>query len=65
MIGIEIKNARKRHKVTQEYLANKSGVSKSFISRIESGSETPSVPTLFKLLDALGLELKIVSKRVS
>ncbi len=65
MIGLEIKNVRVKAKVTQKQLADKAGVTKGFISRIENTGKLPRIQTLTKILDALGLELKIVSKKVT
>ena len=45
--------------VTQNQLAEKSGVSQSNISKIESGNYHPSVATLKKIADALGKRLVI------
>ena len=45
--------------MTQNQLAEKSGVSQSNISKIENGSYRPSVATLKKIADALGKRLVI------
>ena len=45
--------------VTQIQLAEKSGISQSNISKIESGNYQPSVATLKKIADALGKRLVI------
>lgn len=45
--------------VTQNQLAEKSGVSQSNISKIESGNYQPSIATLKKIADALGKRLVI------
>jgi DNA-binding XRE family transcriptional regulator len=45
--------------MTQNQLAEKSGVSQSNISKIETGSYRPSVATLKKIADAFGKRLVI------
>lgn len=51
--------ARLESNLTQEQLAQASGVRQSNISRIESGSCSPTVETLQKLAAAMGKKLRI------
>jgi transcriptional regulator with XRE-family HTH domain len=50
---------RLRRGMTQKELADKMGVPQSVISRLEHVGRVPSVETLYKLSDALGLKLMI------
>lgn len=55
---LNLRNVRRRMDITQEDLAEKSGVSRATISYLESGAATDTtVSTLTKLADALGLEV--------
>ncbi len=54
-IGERIRATRKGMKLTQGQIANRTGLSRSLISRIESGSAAPSVPSLFKIAVALNV----------
>lgn len=54
-----IKERRKLLKVTQEELSDATGVSLSFIKKIEQGKTNPSIGTLHVLVDALGMKIKI------
>lgn len=45
--------------MTQKDLAEKSGIRQSNISRIESGSCIPTIPTLIAIAQALGKKLSI------
>lgn len=45
--------------MTQQQLANSSGISQANISRIENGKMRPSLDVLKKLADGLGLRLRI------
>lgn len=49
---------RQLKSMSQLRLAELSGVQQGDISRIENGSKLPSMPTLFKLLDAMGVTVK-------
>jgi len=54
-MGYKIKEVREAQKMTQEELAEKSGVSRGTISALENGSvRTTTTKTLFKLAKALG-----------
>lgn len=55
--GQLIRDARRRHGVSQARLAIRAGTTQSAISRIESGRVSPSVETLRELLFLLGEEL--------
>lgn len=57
-IGSMIKTARKKAGMTQEELAKKSGTSKHYISRLETGKSDIELLTLKKIIEAgLGKEL--------
>ena len=59
-IGILIRDARKRKKLTQEQLAQKVGKKRSYISRIENGAlDTFEVRTLQEYAEALGGTLEV------
>ena len=59
-----IKGIREREDISQSELSRRSGVPQKTISRMESGLSTPSIETLYKLIDSLGykLDYKIVKK---
>ncbi len=59
-----IKTARKRRKLSLSALAIKSSVSKTVLSRIESGDSSVGIGKVFNVLDALGI-LKGLSQVVS
>ncbi|MDR1716018.1 MAG: helix-turn-helix domain-containing protein [Prevotella sp.] len=52
-------DARKNARLTQEELANRIGVNKSYISRIEKGAIIPSVATFYRIVNALGLSVEL------
>ena len=51
--------ARIENNITQEELAQRTGIRQSNISRIESGAVSPTIETLARLASGLGKPLKI------
>jgi transcriptional regulator with XRE-family HTH domain len=56
-IGQRIRQLRESRGMTQSQLQARSRVSRSYLSRIESGQMTPSLGTLEKIAEALGVGL--------
>ena len=61
-IGTVIKERRATLKITQEYLSELSGVGLRTLKEIESSKGNPTLKIIQKLLDVLGLEMKVVIK---
>lgn len=55
-IGLKIKTAREKKKLTQVQLAEKIGVSNVFISQLESGAKRASADNLAKLSKILNVK---------
>lgn len=62
-IGIEIKKRRNFLRITQQDLAEITGISRRSLQYIEKGQMNPSIEQLEKILDAIGLELIIRTKK--
>ena len=60
-----LKERREALKVTQDYLAELSGVGLRTLKGIESGKGNPTIETLNKLAEVLGLELKLEVKKAN
>lgn len=60
--GQVLRDARRRHGVSQTQLAIRAGTRQSAISRIEAGRVSPTFETMQTLLDLLGAELTIGSE---
>ncbi|MCM1369996.1 MAG: helix-turn-helix domain-containing protein [Candidatus Amulumruptor caecigallinarius] len=58
-IGQEIRKRRQELRLTQQSLADMSGVSVRMIKSIEGNYANPSLKTIEKLLKSLGLKLNI------
>lgn len=57
-IGEKIKRLRMQHDLTQEELADRSELSKGFISQVERELTSPSIATLVDILESLGTDLQ-------
>lgn len=62
-IGSIVRSRRQTLRTTQQALADMSGVSVRMIKAIEGGYANPSVGTIGKILDVLGMQLQIVDKQ--
>lgn len=60
--GKLLRDARKRHGVSQQSLARRAGTTQSAISRIERGGVSPTVETLSALLHLVGEDLVLAAK---
>jgi transcriptional regulator with XRE-family HTH domain len=58
----QLKDRRESLQVTQDTLADISGVSLRALKQLESGKGNPTLETLSKLAEALGLELSLQLK---
>jgi transcriptional regulator with XRE-family HTH domain len=57
MIGKRLKELRKNRLLSQEQLAEKADINSKYLSRIERGTENPTLDMLIKLADALDVEM--------
>jgi transcriptional regulator with XRE-family HTH domain len=56
-IGERLRELREARNISMRALASKSGLSANALSMIERGKASPSVSTLYKLADALGISI--------
>jgi transcriptional regulator with XRE-family HTH domain len=61
-LGNIIRERRSELSLSQESLSNKSDVAIKTIHSVELGKANPSVKTLEKILDNLGLQIIVVNK---
>lgn len=54
-LGVRLKQLRVRHGLTQAEVARRSGIHRPNIARVEAGRHTPSLDTLRRLADAIGV----------
>lgn len=60
LIGKSIKHFRKKLGLSQSELAEKSGITQTYLSQLESDKKTPHAPTLKSLCDAMGIKESLV-----
>jgi transcriptional regulator with XRE-family HTH domain len=60
MVGKQIKELRERQGLTQAALAEKVGIERSTVTRIEAGSMNPTVGILTRIATALGASVEIL-----
>ncbi len=58
LLGARIKEIRKAKGLSQDALAERVGIDAKHLSRLEVGGSFPSLDTLERLADVLGVELK-------
>lgn len=58
LVKNELQKIRKQHGMTQEELANKSGVTRQTIISIEKGKYTPSLPLSLKLASLFNVQVE-------
>lgn len=59
-LASELIAARLKNKLTQEELAEKAGVSRTVIARLESGATNPTVGTVSRVASVLGKHISLV-----
>ncbi len=57
MLGDKLKSFRKQRGLSLDDLSTKTGFSKSFLSQIENGKNSPSIVSLKKITEALGVSI--------
>ena len=56
IVGLKVRALRKSAGLSQEVLAERCGIFRTYLSRIESGAANPSLVVLVTLANALGVE---------
>lgn len=64
MVGQELKKARESAGKSQEQLAFDAGIDRSYLSQLENNHKSPTLDTLFRLCDALGIRASELISRV-
>ena len=56
LVGDNVARTRKASGLTQEALAERSGLSQQYISGLENGLRNPTIVTIYELAQALGVD---------
>jgi transcriptional regulator with XRE-family HTH domain len=57
LVGGRLREARQAHGLTLDDVARQAGLTKSFVSAVERGETSPSIGSLYRLCDVLGLSV--------
>lgn len=63
-IGLRIATLRKMQGMTQEKLADKAGLQRTHVGRIEAGKYAVTLETIQAIAEALGMTVDIVDERL-
>lgn len=63
-IGITIAEFRNKRKISQETLAEKSGIHRTYLSEVEGGKRNPTISVLNKIIVALEVSMTDFFERV-
>lgn len=64
MLCQELRKAREAAGLTQEALAFRAGLDRSYISQLENNRKSPTIAVLFLLCDAVGVRASDIIARV-
>jgi transcriptional regulator with XRE-family HTH domain len=56
-IGMRVKEYRERRRLTQEALAERAGISRTYLARLETGKHDPTASVLERLAKALKVKV--------
>ena len=61
-MNIDFKHLRETRGISQKEISEKTGMTPATLSRLENGLTVPSIKTVDRYLNAIGMELKVVDK---
>ena len=64
-IGLRVRETRKKKNLSLQQIADRSGLSKGLISKVENFRTIPSLPVLSKIADALKVDIAEIVKGVN
>jgi len=59
-VGTVIRTVRHDHGLTQQQLAEQAGVSRGWLNKLEQGTDTADLATVFRVLSVLSLTFRLV-----
>ncbi|MGP4727194.1 helix-turn-helix domain-containing protein [Agrobacterium deltaense] len=57
-VGLNVLKIRRERNLSQEELSFRSGLTRAYLSGLEAGHRNPTIVSLGKLADALGVEIE-------
>ncbi len=65
MLGDELRKAREAAELTQEALSFDAEIDRTYISQLENDKKSPTLETLFRLCDVLGIKASELATQLS
>lgn len=62
--GAALREQRKRGGLSQDALAHEAGLDRTYISTLELGQKSPTLDTIVKLSEALGVRVSALANRM-
>lgn len=59
-LGVRVRSVRQACGLTQEQLAERAGLHPTYVAKIETGARLPSLETVDRLAEALGVPLALI-----
>lgn len=56
-LGLRLRNLRRQKNLSLDVLAAKTGLTKSYLSKVERGAKTPSLASILKITKAFGIQV--------
>ena len=63
-LGTVFRDYRKKRKLTLKKVATKAGISEGFLSQVENNVNSPSVETLMKICNAIGVNASDILNKI-
>jgi transcriptional regulator with XRE-family HTH domain len=64
MLGEELRRAREKAGLSQEEVAHRAGIDRSYLSQLENDRKSPTVDLLLRVCGALGTKMSTLIGRV-
>ncbi len=64
MLGEELRRVREDADLSQEEVAHRAGIDRSYLSQLENDKKSPTLDLLFRVCDALGVKASTLIGRV-
>lgn len=63
ILGLTIRELRQARRMSQEAVALEAGVDRTFLTRVENGTHSPSFDSILAISSALGISLTQLSRK--
>ncbi len=64
MLGAELKKERTKAGLSQEALAARAQIDRTYLSELENDKKSPTLDMLFRICNALGIKASTVVRRI-